>query len=214
MRVIVWLLLAAAILPAQELLDGPELKQWESRGDGIWMLRSDGVLVGQRRIARNPPKPDQPGYRAWLNQQAWIYTKREYESFDLTLEYWLPVGGNSGISLRDPSRAQFAIATPPDFTRTPSKLGYEIQLNNQYPDQYASGSIYGFQGAPAGLQNEFDWNQMRIESRPTGIRVFINGKPAAEHAGDPKRAVRGPVGLQLHDQKSLVMFRNIRIVER
>jgi len=35
----------------------------------------------------------------------------------------------------------------------------------------------------------------------------------AEHPGDPKRPKRGPIGLQMHDQFSIIMFRNIRIVE-
>jgi hypothetical protein len=35
----------------------------------------------------------------------------------------------------------------------------------------------------------------------------------AESAGDPKRSKTGPIGLQLHDQNALVMFRNIRIQE-
>jgi hypothetical protein len=35
----------------------------------------------------------------------------------------------------------------------------------------------------------------------------------AEHAGDPQRSKTGPIGLQLHDQFSIVMFRNVRIAE-
>jgi hypothetical protein len=35
----------------------------------------------------------------------------------------------------------------------------------------------------------------------------------AEYAGDPKRSKTGPIGLQLHDQFSIVMFRNIKIRE-
>jgi hypothetical protein len=35
----------------------------------------------------------------------------------------------------------------------------------------------------------------------------------AEHPGDPKRPKTGPIGLQLHDQFSVIQFRDVRIRE-
>jgi hypothetical protein len=60
---------------------------------------------------------------------------------------------------------------------------------------------------------EDDWNALDISSRKDKISVRLNGKVVAEHAGDPQRPKTGPIGLQLHDQFSVVMFRNIRIRE-
>jgi hypothetical protein len=54
---------------------------------------------------------------------------------------------------------------------------------------------------------------MEIESRHDMIRVKVNGQVTAEHAGDPERSKTGPIGLQLHDRFSWVMFRNIRLRE-
>ncbi len=54
---------------------------------------------------------------------------------------------------------------------------------------------------------------MQISSRKDKITGSRNGKVDAEHAGDPVRSKTGPIGLQLHDQFSFVMFRNIRIRE-
>ena len=54
---------------------------------------------------------------------------------------------------------------------------------------------------------------MDISSRNDKISIRLNGKLVAEHAGDPARPKTGPIGLQLHDQFSVVMFRNIRIRE-
>ena len=48
---------------------------------------------------------------------------------------------------------------------TPSKIGYEIQINNRFPDPHPSGSIYGFMDAPKDAQREDDWNAMDISSR-------------------------------------------------
>ena len=45
------------------------------------------------------------------------------------------------------------------------------------------------------------------------IRVRINGQVVAEGPGDPARSKIGPIGLQLHDQLTFAMFRNIRIRE-
>jgi hypothetical protein len=44
--------------------------------------------------------------------------------------------------------------------------------------------------------------------------VLLNGKQTIEHPGAKDRPTKGPIGLQLHDQYNVVMFRNIRIRER
>ena len=67
--------------------------------------------------------------------------------------------------------------------------------------------------APKDAQHDDDWNTMDIVSRKDKITVSINGRVVAEHAGDPNRSKTGPIGLQLHDQFSIVQFRNVRIKE-
>ena len=207
-------LLPAAVLFAEPLIKGRTLDGWEVRGDAIWSVNSERVLVGQRRPVKEHPLEGTPAWRGWFYQQAWLFTKAEYENFDLHLEYWLPVHGNSGVGLRDVSRAEGGLSSPPRYDRTTSKVAYEIQLNNQYPDDHRSGSIYGLAKAPDGLQKDDDWNAMDIEARADRITVKINGKLAAGHAVAPARPKKGPIGLQLHDRHSIVMFRNIKITER
>jgi 3-keto-disaccharide hydrolase len=129
------------------------------------------------------------------------------------VEYWVRSGGNSGISIRDTSRAKYGILMPVDYKRTPSKIGYEIQINNRFPDPHPTGSIYGFQDAQGDFLKENDWNTLDIESRQELIRVKLNGHTVAEHAGDPARSKTGPIGLQLHDRFSTVMFRSVQIRE-
>jgi len=153
-------------------------------------------------------------FNDWVNAQSWLYTKRnDFGEFDLHVEYFTKTSGNSGISIRDTSRARWAITVPPDYTKTPSKIGYEIQINNRFPDPHPSGSIYGFVDAPKDAQHEDDWNAMDISSRNDKITIKLNGRVVAEHAGDPKRSKTGPIGLQLHDQFSIILFRGIRIHE-
>lgn len=216
MRTFLVLLASVALAAGQDwkpMFDGKTLAGWEIIGDGFWQFMSDGTLLGARRPSREGP-PAGVTFKSWRDQQSWLYTTRnDYGEFDLHVEFWTRTMGNSGISLRDSSRAKWAVAMPPDFTKTPSKIGYEIQINNQYPDPHPTGSIYTFVDAKVGAQKDNEWNALDIESRNEMIRVKLNGVVVAEHAGDPKRAKTGPIGLQLHDQFSVIQFRNMKIHE-
>ncbi len=210
----------------QDLYNGKNLDGWKPRGECIWTVLHDGTLLGQRRHD-SPAKifPDGPIeqklFRSWWGRQAWLYSDREFGEFDLHVEYLLPPRGNSGVSIRDVSRAHYVILEPgdPDVTSrtklkgSPAHIGYEIQIIDGDNQTYPSGSIYLFQAAKTGVQKPADWNSMDIESRNDHIRVKINSVLVAEHPGDPQRSKVGPIGLQLHDQSSFVMFRNIRIRE-
>ncbi len=194
------------------------LDDWVVLGDGHWRIRSDGVVtanfgIDRQREIQGTADIGREAFVAWSTRQSWLYTEREFEEFDLHLEYWVNTPGNSGISIRDPSQAACGIAERPDFACTPSKQGYEIQINSEYSDKWSTGSIYGLARAPEGLEKVGEWNRLNIESRADAIRVYINGVLAAEHEGDPERPLKGPIGLQLHDIHSFVMFRNIWILE-
>jgi len=197
----------------------PKLDAWEIIGDGKWVVMEDSTLIAYRSpetaLLFSAPNAmlTRQQFDGWRNQQSWLYTKRDFAEYDLHVEYWIPAPGNSGISLRDPSRAKYGVIIPPDYKQTPSKLGYEIQIASQYKDPNPSGSIYTLAPAKAGPQKDLQWNAMDIESRANIIRVRLNGQVVAEHPGDPQRPKNGPIGLQLHDQFSTVMFRNIRLRE-
>jgi hypothetical protein len=215
-------ILAASLTAADEkpLFNGKNLDGWEIIGDGQWTVMANGTLVGQRigdlrkLMVPGTAFTTPAAFSAWLNSQSWLYTKRDdFGEFDLHVEYWTKTSGNSGVSIRDTSRAKWAITIPVDYTKTPSKIGYEIQINNRYPDPHPSGSIYGFTDAPKDANRDDDWNVMDISSRNEKISVSLNGRVVAESPGDPKRSKTGPIGLQLHDQFSIVQFRNIRIRE-
>ncbi|MEZ5361107.1 MAG: DUF1080 domain-containing protein [Bryobacterales bacterium] len=218
--ILLLLLLSPGTLPAADWADllGGSLKQWDVLGDGIWKLRSDGVLIAYRKpdkdqLFASSPTVDIKQFHQWDIVQSWLYTKKDYDEFDLHLDYWVRTPGNSGISIRDPSHAKYGMTHPPDFSKTPSKLGYEIQINSEWHDPWPTGSIYGLAKAKEGVQKEGEWNSLNVVSRREGIKVYVNGELVAEHAGDPKRPMTGPIGLQLHDQTSFVMFRNIFLLE-
>lgn len=222
----VWLAAApASAQPWQDLFNGKNLDGWQVRGDCTWHVMADGTLLGQRRHEQAKAFPqwpvDQKQFRSWWSRQAWLYTEREFGEFDLHVEYLIPPRGNSGISIRDVSRAHYVIDQPDDppvdqrtkLKGSPAHIGYEIQIIDPDNNSYASGSIYLFQAARTGVQKPGAWNSMDIESRNEIIRVKINGQPVAESPGDPARSKTGPIGLQLHDQFTFATFRNIRIRE-
>jgi hypothetical protein len=183
-----------------KLING-NLNGWESIGDGLWSIMRDGTLLGQR----DPKKAE---------HQAWLYTtKQDYREFDLHIEWWTPMWGNSGVSIRDGSRAKYAVGAAFEADKTPAHIGYEIQILNDPRTKYTSGSVYLFDAAKPGHQVENDWNTFDIESRDDMIRVKLNDYLVSQFAGDPARGKTGSIGLQLHDKTSVVMFRNVRIKE-
>jgi type 1 glutamine amidotransferase len=201
------------------LFDGKTLGGWETRGDCAWSVLPDGALLGRRTHGAAPA--DRKQYDGWLGVQAWLYTLAEFGEFDLHVEYWIPPGGNSGVSIRDRSRAHGAIGEPdtarPELAAfpktTPAHIGYEIQIIDDDRETYPSGSIYSLVPAKRGVQRSGAWNSLEIESRNERIRVRLNGQVVAEGPGEAGRSRTGPIGLQLHDRFSTAMFRNIRIRE-
>ncbi len=196
------LLLAPAVLPAQwtSIFPTTSFDGWTKVGDGIWNVTSDKILTGQRD-------------RRTAKHQAWLYTQKEYREFDLRFEYWLRYNANSGISIRDTSRAAFACGDAHIGDKTPSHIGYEIQILAAKSEKNPTGSLYLFQDAKTGHERFGDWNSMEVQVRDNLIKVLLNGHPVMQHPGDPNRPKSGPIGLQLHDPETVVMFRNIEIRE-
>jgi hypothetical protein len=223
LRIIFVMVMACMALAAQPrgykaLFNGKDLTGWEVRGDGKWNVIDGGILVGQRDLDGKSLAPgkrftSEKEYLLWLNHQAWLYTKAEFAEYDLHVEFWTKEHGNSGVSLHDVTRAENAIKWPPDFTKTPAKIAYEIQINNGYPDPHPTGSIYGFVDAPKDALRENQWNAMDISVRKDAILVKLNGREVARTVPDLKRSMRGPIGLQLHDQLSVIQFKNLWIRE-
>ncbi len=207
LRMMLFLLIAVPAFAAHwsPLFNKKDLSGWTPVGMAKWTVMRDGTLIGQY------DPPEVKGVKG-LNQ-SWLYTTKEFREYDLHVEWWTRYGGNSGVSIRDTSRGRYSWGAEKDPPRTPSHIGYEIQISNHYKDKYPSGSIYSFQAAKTGSQHDDDWNAMDIEVRDSLIRVKLNGVVVAEHAGDPARSKVGPIGLQMHDNNSVVMFRNLKIRE-
>src|ERR1039457_841152 len=140
----------------------------------------------------------------------------------------LPVGDFSRSSSRSRSPTMNGGKTPPAASiawepqkpesRVPPRGMFrpvivETQIIDEDREKSPTGSIYSLVPAKAGVQRAAAWNSMDIESRNANIRVRINGQVVAEGPGEAARRKTGPIGLQLHDRFSTVMFRHIRIRE-
>ena len=214
-------------LRAQEwvpLWDGQSLDGWESVGAGLWSVTPEGYLMGQRDPRKLPSIPLFNRLKARLNRwfqmdfkvvvnQAWLYTVREFEEYDLHLEWWLPIEANSGISIHDESRGRYTSGDLSDPTKTPSQVAYEVQVLGSDNEENPPGSIYMLARAPKGVVKPDKWNVFDIQVRKDEIRVALNGREVARKPPLPGRPTRGPIGLQLHDPETIIMFRDLRIRE-
>lgn len=182
-----------------ELFNGTDLSGWVSTGaPDAWGVK-DGEIVTVK-----------PGTGGWLR------TDRMYRDFDLTLDFWMPEGGNSGVGLRGSSNGD------PAFT------GFEVQILDtagEEPGLRNAGAVYEAVAPsemavyPAGR-----WNTYRIRLVGDVLDVWLNGRRIHEgtrldgrgfyrQESQPMpldaRATTGYIALQDHGQA--FRFRNIRI---
>lgn len=175
------------------LFNGKNLKGWAPVNGGSWAVE-EGVIVGRKGVGW-AVNPDAAG--------SWLRTDKTYGDFLLELEYNLSETSNSGVFIR---AAQ---------DKNPAFTGYEIQL---LPDagkpasKSSTGALYDViaplrsMAKPAG-----EWNRLRVLAKGSKVQVSVNGVLVVDT--DAPRSVKGFIGLQVHDDKSTVKFRNLRITE-
>jgi len=147
----------------------------------------------------------------------WLATLRPYDDFRLSLEFRVPPGGNSGVFLRAPLEGD------------PAYTGMEIQILDDYAEQWRdlepyqyTGSIYGVQAPSERVSKQAgQWQRMVITGRGPRIEVVLNGTKIVDTSLDyyPYKVESHPglvrsggyIGLQNHGSR--IEFRNIRIRE-
>lgn len=174
------------------LFNGRDLTGWVAEHGGEWTVE-DGVLVG--RNGQNwSTNPEVSG--------SWLRTEREYGDF--LLEFDFAIEGNSGVMLRS------------GLERNPSFNGYEMQILSDHGrtgGKYPTGSLYAVARATKNLSKPTgEWNHARILAEGALIQVVLNGELVVEYRKADRR-LQGYIGLQNHDEKSVVRFRNIRLTE-
>jgi Domain of Unknown Function (DUF1080) len=178
---------------AKLLFNERDLAGWVLMYGGEWTVE-DGVLVGRngKDWSTNPEKSG-----------SWLRTEKQYSDFILELDYAINNGGNSGIFIRS------ALEKNPAFT------GHEMQIIADYgrqPTKGSAGSLYDVIAAAKNMSKPAgEWNHVRIVTKGRRIQITWNGEQTIDYETD--RLTTGYIGLQNHDSKSVVKFRNIRITD-
>ncbi len=202
---VVCIVAAALVLTAcaeperQQLFNGVDLSGWRHVGPGEFVVEDgalktvggmgllvyDGGPVGSAvlRVVYRPETPD----------------------------------SNAGVFVRIPEPARdpwFAV-----------HKGYEVQIQDSGDEFHRTGSIYSLSPAKEFPASEDGWNTMEIELAGQTTRVRVNGALINEFRGEqavperkrwfePQRGPRpdaGYVGLQNHDPRSVVRFREVSV---
>jgi hypothetical protein len=152
-----------------------------------------------------------------------IITTEKFKNFELSLEWNVAPGGNSGIFYRASEDDNAIYWTAPEM---------QVLDDAGHPDGQSrltsAGADYGLYPSPAGVVKPAgQWNQVRIVANGNHIEHWMNGVKVVEYElGSPDweakvkaskfaphphygRNVEGYIGLQEHEFR--VAFRNIKI---
>ena len=189
------------------LFDGRSLEAWRgfrsARVPAGWQV-VDGALT------RVGPSGD-------------LITRDQFGDFELTLEWNVVEGGNSGIMYRVTEDAAETYQTGPEM---------QVLDDARHADGRSrltsAGAAYGLYPAPAGVVKPAgEWNAVRIVARGSHVEHWLNGTKVVEYElGSPDweakvaaskfrqwpgygRATSGHIALQDHGDR--VAFREIRI---
>ena len=171
------------------IFDGKTLDGWKMAGEGRFVIvESDAALKSEGGMGL-----------LW-------YSENIYKNFILKLEWKVSdEDDNSGVFVRFPN--------PDDNPNIAVREGYEIQIDDRGGNPiHQTGAIYDF-AAPSKVVSKppGQWNIMEIQVINHSNTVIINGQKVTEFTGS--RLTEGYIGLQAHDDKSKVSFRNIMIKE-
>lgn len=185
--------------PAEQLFNGTDLTGWRHVGPGEFVVE-DGALKtsGGMGLLVYDGKPIGD---AVLRV---VYKPESPES-------------NAGVFIRVPEPAHdpwFAV-----------HKGYEVQIQDTGDEFHRTGSIYSLSAAAEFPPSDDGWNTMEIELEGQSTRISVNGEVVNEFVGsqevperkrwfEPQRGPRpdaGYVGLQNHDERSIVYFREVSV---
>jgi hypothetical protein len=152
-----------------------------------------------------------------------IVTTDQFENFELTLEWKVAPGGNSGIFYRVTETGEQTYHSGPEM-----QVLDDARHKDGGSRLTSAGALYGIYPAPAGVVKPAgEWNAVRILVNGSHVEHWLNGVKVVEYelgspdwekrVGEAKfkewpaygRAKRGHIALQ--DHGDWVAYRNIKI---
>jgi hypothetical protein len=203
---------SCTVMAQTSLFDGKTTNGWHSylkTGPGAWSV-VDGALQ------LDPKAKDQGD----------LVTNKEYENYELSLEWKIAEGGNSGII--------FGVHEDPSFDQT-YLTGIEMQVlddakaEDRTQPTHRAGALYDMREAAHPAKPAGEWNKVTIRKLHGHITFWLNGQKVIEtQIGSAdwnemlnkskfktwKGFAAYPKGhIALQDHGAVVSFRDIKIKE-
>lgn len=194
-----WLAVPGRAEDAKPLWNGRDLTGWTHVGPGAFVV-TDGTLKttgGMGLLYWNGGKIQDSVVKV-------VYRSEKRES-------------NAGVFIRIPEA--------PTEPWMPVNKGYEVQICDSEDDTHVTGVLYSLTTAKARPGKPGEWNTLEITLDGPRTRVSVNGVAVTDFKeGDPvaprkqqwepergPRPVAGFIGLQNHDDKDVVYFKEISV---
>ena len=139
------------------------------------------------------------------------YSLKEFGDFVLELDFKTSdVHTNSGVFVRVPG-----VPTSDDYIYH----AFEIQIDDASEGIHHTGAAYDAEAPTHSASNPpGEWNHYTITFQGDYLKVELNGEVVLDWNAEPRGKVadfapRGYIGLQNHDDRSPVYFRNIYLKE-
>src|SRR6056297_2150107 len=173
------------------IFNGKNLDGWKIHGTEKWHVE-DGLLVCESG-------PD--------GEYGYLSTEKNYDDFELKLEFLQEADGNSGVFFRS--------------TIDGTKIsGWQVEVT---PPNHDTGGIYESYGRgwlvqiPDEKENILKpgkWNSMTIIANGNRVETFLNDEKMVTLVDDKIGAANGAIALQIHDGGGIkVRWRHIKIKE-
>jgi hypothetical protein len=179
-------------------LIGNDLSEhWKTTGN--WKLE-DGVATLTPR----------PGEKGWQRYDAYLWSTKQYDNFEIEFDYKVEKSGNSGFYFNASD------------AKDPVAKGIEVQIfdahagEGKLTDHDSGGVIPGVPPTKAAAKPAGEWNRFRIRVEGETLTVFLNGEKVnevdlAENSQLKDRPKKGLIGFQDHGLP--LSLRKIRVRE-
>jgi len=194
-----------------------------------WKLLFDGQTTKGWRGYQKKAAPSgwvvEDGTLARVAATGDLITQKQFQDFELTLEWKISEGGNSGIMYRVTEGGEATYESGPEM---------QVLDDARHPDGRSrltsAGAAYGLYPAPAGIVRVAgEWNAVRIVVKGRHVEHWLNGQKVVEYELESPdweakvaaskfkqwpgygRAPKGHIALQDHGDR--VWYRNIKIRE-
>jgi len=175
--------------PTKSLFNGQNLEGWVNHGTEKWYV-ANGLLVCESG-------PDA--------QYGYLKTTKNFDDFELTLEFKQEANGNSGVFFRS--------------TVEGTKVsGWQVEVA---PPGSNTGGIYESYGRgwlikPDRTKDSAlkmgEWNKMKIRAVGPKVTTWLNGTQMIEIIDEKIGAGKGGIALQIHDGGGIkIKWREIKV---